>query len=84
MVKLKWPPDKILLQKAILLSIASLISCGILNGYASYHKLVSDYMESIAYRQAREASKDYRVELMKSNRRRFSSDGSGPSTGQQD
>ena len=80
MVKFKWPADRIQLQRAILLSIIGLISCGIIRGHRKYEQEVAAYMSSLEYRQAKEASHDYSVKKMKRNQQLAALDDAPPSS----
>ncbi|CAL7946181.1 unnamed protein product [Xylocopa violacea] len=80
MVKFKWHLDKIQTQRTILLGVIGIISIGILRGHRNYERKVSEYMSSLEYRRAREASHDYSVKRMKENQRRLLS-GEPPSSG---
>lgn len=73
MVTFKWSSNKIQMQRMILLTIIGMISYGILKGHMKYEKEVTEYMSSLEYRQAREASHDYSKQRMK-NQQQLSSD----------
>ncbi|XP_043511137.1 uncharacterized protein LOC122529259 isoform X2 [Frieseomelitta varia] len=63
MVRFKWPFNKIQMQRVILLTIISMISYGILKDHMKYEKEVAEYMNSLEYRQAIEASNEHRQRL---------------------
>ncbi|XP_024935767.1 uncharacterized protein LOC112493653 [Cephus cinctus] len=63
---------KLRMQKIILLGITGVLAYEIINSYLNFHNQVSQYTQSIAYREAQEASKEYSMKLMKRNQQLLS------------